>query len=308
MELTKMNRIMKYILAYLPVIILTIYIAGCSELEPNIEHPGSVTVHKEGIMNRNSPDFHGKLIRENNWDMMQCQQCHASDYSGGITGASCLTCHTRPTGPENCATCHGSPSSNAPPRDLDRNTEITNRGVGAHQIHLSAVRGRFLSCTDCHKVPGSVYDEGHVDDSDSRAEVIISSFIANLVTNDPATADPLVYDATLPVFTPDPSYNFTTQTCASTYCHGNFKNGNVDNAPVWNDPATARCGSCHGDINRPTIRERALPKTVTQGGTHPEGLQCHNCHGGVINADLNFINPSKHIDGKLNLFGADVTF
>lgn len=301
----KMDRIMKYIIAYLSVIILTIYISGCSELETNIEQPQSVTVHKEGIMNSNSPDFHGKLIRENNWSMKLCTQCHASDYSGGTTGSSCFTCHTSPTGPENCSTCHGGPNSPAPPRDLDGNIARTDRGVGVHQVHLSATRGRFLACTDCHKVPGSFYDSGHIDDQDNRAEVIISSFIASTITNDPSTGQ---YDAHLPLFVPNPTYNFANQSCANTYCHGNFKNGNIDNAPVWNNPQTGACGTCHGDPTRATIQERALPITTAQGGSHPNNLNCQNCHGDVINANMNFINPSKHIDGRLNLFGADVIF
>jgi predicted CxxxxCH...CXXCH cytochrome family protein len=180
---------------------------------------------------------------------------------------------------------------------------VNDRGVGAHQLHLSATKGRFLSCTDCHNVPGSLYAAGHIDNPDNRAEVIISSFIAGTITNDPSTS---TWDSTRTPFVPNPAYNFSNQACASTYCHGNFKNGNVDNSPVWNNPQTGACGTCHGDPTKPTPREQALP-----GGTHPTVpniLQCHNCHGGVVNANLNFINPSKHIDGRLNLFGEDRKF
>jgi predicted CxxxxCH...CXXCH cytochrome family protein len=296
---------MKYIFAYLSVIILTIYIAGCSELETNINQPGSVTVHQEGIVDTGSVNFHGKLVRENNWNMNVCQQCHDVEYRGGTTGASCFTCHDSPKGPENCSTCHGSSTSPAPPRDLEGKMTKTDRGVGAHQVHLSATKGRFLACTDCHKVPGNLYDQGHIDNPDNRAELIISSFIAGTITNDPSTSN---YDPELPLFVPDPSYNSSNQGCANNYCHGNFKNGNTGNVPVWNNPQTGVCGTCHGDPSKPTLNERALPKTSAEGGTHPNNLNCQNCHSGVVNASLNFINPSKHIDGRLNVFGADVIF
>jgi hypothetical protein len=71
---------------------------------------------------------------------------------------------------------------------------------------------------------------------------------------------------------------------------------------VWNDPSTAQCGSCHGNESNP------LPKTQNEGGNHPGSQNCSNCHGGVVDSELNIINPSKHIDGLLNLFGEDIKY
>lgn len=301
-----MNTKIKYAL-YLPVLFLVLYLSGCSELETDIAQPQfTPTVHKEGILNSSSPNSHGNLIRDNNWDMNQCQQCHGGNYNGGLVEVSCLTCHTQPAGPENCSTCHGSGSSPAPPKDLDGNTNIADRGVGAHQVHLTGK----LSCSDCHNVPASYNDEGHVD-SDRPAEVPMEGFLANLVTNDPVKSE--VYNQGLEIFTPDPVYNFSNQSCSNTYCHGMFKNGNngkngtLTNTPIWTNPSSAECGTCHGDPSATTLFEKALP-----GGEHiqiqPGETPCSNCHGGVVDENLNFINPSKHIDGKLNLFGNDRTF
>jgi predicted CxxxxCH...CXXCH cytochrome family protein len=289
----------KYVL-YLPVLFVVLYLSGCSELETDIAQPQfKSTVHEEGILNSSSPNFHGNLIRENSWDMNQCQQCHGGNYNGGIVEVSCLTCHTQPAGPENCSTCHGSETSPAPPKDLDGKTNITDRGVGAHQVHLTGK----VACADCHKVPAAYYDEGHID-SDRPAEVPIDGFLANLITNSPSTS---TYNPGLPLFTPDPVYNAADQTCSNTYCHGAFKNGNTDNTPVWNDPSSVACGTCHGDPTASTLFEKALP-----GGEHisipPGGTPCSQCHGGVVDENLNFINRSKHIDGKLNLFGSDVVY
>lgn len=295
----------KYILAYLLSIIFTIYVAGCSELEPNIDQPPSINTHNQGILDQSSTDFHGNLVRQNNWEMSVCKQCHGIDYDGGLVKSSCLNCHNNPAGPENCSTCHGSETSNAPPRDLNGNTSVTDRGVGAHQVHLEGnSKGKTLSCAECHIVPASVYVAGHID-SDSPAEVLMNNYLANLSTNGPSTSE---YDPTLPLFVPNPVYNSSDQSCSNAYCHGYFKNGNLNNAPVWTNPASSACGTCHGDPTKPTLQEQALPKIDSEGGTHPNSLSCSECHGGVVDANLKFINFSKHIDGRLNLFGNDIKY
>jgi predicted CxxxxCH...CXXCH cytochrome family protein len=131
--------------------------------------------------------------------------------------------------------------------------------------------------------------------------------IARTVTNEPSTAN---YDSTLPQFNPAPIHNAGTLTCGSVYCHGYFKNGNTTFAPVWNDTTStqAACGTCHGDVTRPTLAERALPKTTAQGGTHPNATNCSSCHGDVVNASLQIINKDKHVNGRLNVFGVEQDF
>jgi predicted CxxxxCH...CXXCH cytochrome family protein len=272
-------------------------------------HP-TIGVHVNGIVDPTSENFHGNYIQKNQWDMIPCQSCHGNKYDGGnykyADGSSlsptCLDCHTYYGGPENCATCHGSATSMAPPRDLNGNTSISSRGVGAHQVHLAGnQKGKTLSCTDCHNVPGDVYQtSGHID-GDNRAEVIIFSDIAKVTTNDD-TAPSVQIDPNQPTYIPSPVYNTADLTCTNSYCHGYFKNGNIDNKPVWNDPSTSQCGSCHGDGSNP------LPKTQSQGGNHPGSSNCSICHGGVVDANLKIINPSKHIDGLLNLFGSDIKY
>jgi predicted CxxxxCH...CXXCH cytochrome family protein len=107
-----------------------------------------------------------------------------------------------------------------------------------------------------------------------------------------------------------PSYSTATGTCSNIYCHGNFRNGNPTNVVVWNvfTSASAACGTCHGNPNRPTLAERALPKTPAEGGTHPNVLACASCHGDVVNANLQIISVTKHINGKINVFGQERDF
>lgn len=291
------NRL-KYILAYLSIILATFYIASCSELDPNIPPPPTVLVHGVGVDSINSPNWHGNLVKEYNYDLMFCQSCHGTDYSGGLVDKSCLGCHVLSDGPENCTTCHGSLSSNAPPKDLAGNISSSEPGVGAHQNHLKLNDvGKPVWCSECHIVPQSLFAPGHID-SNQPAEVIFNGPRSLTLTNEPNTTQ---YDPSLPLYEPDPTFDYTNLTCANTYCHGYFKNANLDNQPVWNDPSTSQCGSCHGDGSNP------LPKRPPEG-THPSNSNCYICHPGVVDENMQIINPEKHIDGLLNLFEDDINF
>jgi len=285
-----MNTNMKTLLS-LSLILVAVAIFGCSDLKDPLPAPSqAVGVHPEGWATATSASFHGVSIKDAGWSMATCKTCHGTDYKGGTSGVSCYTCHTGTAGPENCSTCHGSSSSPAPPKDLSGNTSNTARGVGAHQVHLLGTSSsKAFTCAECHTIPGSVSTTGHID-GDNRAEVMMNSYLANLSTGGGNVV-------------PSPSYNASTFACSNTYCHGTFKNGNTSNAPVWNDPSAAACGTCHGDVNGTTTALKARP-----GGTHTSSTNCSVCHGGVVDASLKFINPSKHIDGKLNLFGNDQSF
>lgn len=271
--------------------ICLITFSACSDLRDELPavSTGMLKVHPEGWARVASSDFHGIAIRAQNWDMRSCQTCHGVEYSGGVSGNSCRTCHTKGAGPENCTTCHGA-SNMAPPRDVSRNTAVTARGVGAHQAHLLGTpRARDVACSECHRVPPAVYDPGHVD-TPLPAEVVFNGPLSGKST---------------PGVTP--TYSAQNVSCSNAYCHGNFRNGNPTYTLVWNASsisATA-CGTCHGNPSKPTLAEQALPKTSAEGGTHPNVLACSSCHGDVVDASLRFINASKHINGKLNVFGTE---
>jgi predicted CxxxxCH...CXXCH cytochrome family protein len=174
------------------------------------------SVHPVGWMDAHSEGFHGTVIAGDDWDMSGCRTCHGADYAGTETAGSCLTCHSE--SPEDCATCHGSAESIAPPLDLDGNVTHSAQGVGAHVKHLSG--GSLftgMDCQDCHVLPGSLYDTGHLD-SDGKAEVEITG-VAQMEGHSPGYAD---------------------GTCGGTYCHG-------DTTPQWTGgPSEAACGTCHG--------------------------------------------------------------
>ncbi len=270
------------------------------------------SLHGRGWTDPSSTNFHGNTVRSAGWDMRSCQSCHGVLYDGGKVGVSCRQCHSGGAGPENCATCHGSATTPAPPRDLSKNTAKSAPGVGAHQMHLSgsSIAGP-IACGECHAVPSSAYQSGHIDSSPG-AELRFNS-LGNTVTNMPGTID---YDPELPLFSPSSSYIQGTLKCSNSYCHGSFKNGNTTFAPTWNDITTASgaCGTCHGNVSAPldTLGTRYLPKTTAQGGTHPSvaglGIRCNVCHAEVVDANFRIINTAKHINGKLNVFGEERTW
>jgi predicted CxxxxCH...CXXCH cytochrome family protein len=262
---------------------------SCSDLKndlPTATSPG-LQLHGQGWIDKTSVNFHGTAIEANGWDLAGCKQCHGPNYSGGTSQSSCLTCHNKQGGPENCTVCHGSTNA-APPRDLSGNTAASYAGVGTHQSHLSVPDslGPAVRCSECHTVPAALTSAGHIDTT-AGAEV---QFAGSVVTSSLAAfAGPGV-----------PTYSRSTMKCDNIYCHGYFPNGNKV-SPVWNDTTGQyhACGSCHGDPTKSGIGNQALPKTLANGGTHPNDIQCSKCHYASIDVNYKLLG-SLHINGKID--------
>lgn len=251
----------------------------------------TITAHKTGISDPSSPNFHGRYVASLNWDMTKCKECHGTNYAGGTASPSCNTCHKNPGGPEACNTCHGNfnnPSLIAPPVDLNRNTDTKFAGVGAHSTHLLNVKiGQLVKCNECHVVPTSVYAAGHMDNN-GRAEVAMTTKYSNYQNG-------------------NGTYDLSSYKCSNTYCHGNFSfpksssqwqfaytadkiEGN-NFQPVWNkvDGTQGKCGTCHG-----------LPP---KGHMDSDLQGCATCHIGVVDKYGNIIDKTKHMNGKIEVFG-----
>jgi len=259
----------------------------------------TITVHKDGIVTPSSPNFHGNFLKATGWNINACASCHSNTFSGGTQSPSCKTsgCHTSAQGPAACNTCHGdfnNPSQIAPPKDLDGNTVTTSPGVGAHTKHLAAfANGGSLACSECHTVPSDVNSTGHLG-SDGKAEINFGTFSNKLGGS---------------------SYDFTTNKCANTYCHGNFEFKKSDassstaqlqytsdkmvgnnRSPVWTSSSGSetKCSSCHGVDDAHPSPIGHIPYTIDQ---------CVWCHSGVVDASGTILDPTKHINGKVNAFG-----
>jgi hypothetical protein len=260
---------------------------------------------------------HVGYLRSLLFPFSQCQQCHGTSYTGGpIVAISCEQsgCHVDATGnpksPETCNTCHGTFSaaanltglplllSAAPPRDLADDTSSTAAGVGAHQKHLlTGTTGKSVKCQECHTVPSSVGQAGHL----SPVQVaVFNDTLANLVTGSGA-------------FAPHPSFDPNTTKCSNTYCHGSWllrrssaptvaQGVYADTAtvmtgtkasPGWTAGSTeGQCYSCHG----------GAPGKFTPAGHIAYALSaCSICHGDVVDGSGNILNRAKHMNGVIDL-------
>lgn len=268
--------------------------SACSKLQDNVLAPiqPQGDIHPVGWTQLSSPDFHGTYIKAHNYDLSSCTSCHGTDFKGGISQKSCYTCHQGTSGPLSCNTCHGSLSNAAPPPDLSGNTGTSTPTVGAHQNHLSG--NSFLSsvaCSSCHVVPQSAIPGIHP--TGTGKAMVVFSGVAVTQTNTPGTP---YYDSTNPTIIPSPSFNPQTLQCSNTYCHGNFKNGN-NFMPTWTNVGTgqAACGTCHG----------IPPNTPVHKG---QTLQtCYYCHEPMIGPNGVIQDSSKHVNGKLELYGRSVS-
>ncbi|MBZ0234485.1 MAG: CxxxxCH/CxxCH domain-containing protein [Deltaproteobacteria bacterium] len=164
--------------------------------------------------------------------------------------------------------CHGTDSSNAPPRSVSGQTDTTAVGVGAHQAHVDVAPTwhRKIECADCHVVPATLGAPGHID-GDNRAEV---------------TFGPLAGAS---------SWDGTTCT---TGCHGNAAWGGTRPTPTWTqvDGTQSTCGSCHGAPPPPP---------------HPTDTNCAACHPTMEENSLAFRDPASHINGVIDLAGPGAT-
>lgn len=173
-------------------------------------------------------------------------------------------------GSTTCYACHGGPENAAPPRGLHGQTETTDPGVGAHQLHLGNGPAHLaIACETCHVVPTDKYQKGHLDDPQGRATVEFSGLA-------------LAGGAT-------PTYDAKEHSCSNTYCHGStLKVPGKDAKPTWNqvDGKQRACSSCHG----------APPPAP-----HPKDTECAGCHAATAGPKMTILNLAKHVNGKVEV-------
>jgi predicted CxxxxCH...CXXCH cytochrome family protein len=171
---------MKYSHNYLILILVIIAgLSACSKLNEDIPTPAAVEVHGEGNLNPDSDNFHGYKVADSELEkkLVECQQCHGGDYTGGITTQSCTGCHTGiqvHTGPEyitsdhftyfynnekslgDCWNCHGEDYSGgiaSPTCETCHDViEVHASGTTAmyHADYLPTVTWEMEGCQRCH--------------------------------------------------------------------------------------------------------------------------------------------------------------
>jgi predicted CxxxxCH...CXXCH cytochrome family protein len=210
-----------------------------------------------------------------------CESCHGMvvNATGGFVDPALHINGQLNVQVTSCSGCHGSVDNAAPPVDTMGRSDTAEVTVGAHQAHLAMSSWhRQVQCDDCHTVPTSVGDAGHIDAAP-----------AELTWGTLATAD-----------SANPAFDRGAATCDGVYCHGTTllgpaTGGTVARTPVWTtvDGTWDSCGdTCH---------------TTPPGGTHPVNDQCQVCHSSVISsfdpvtpANTVWTDPSRHINGSVN--------
>lgn len=286
-----MKNIKLFYLAFSLMVITALSYQGCSELDKTATVAPELGIHPTGwadTNNQSSDNFHGKYIYNNKqWLLTACRTCHGSDYTGGSTGVSCLTCHTRSNGPENCRTCHGGVSGHAnPPRALNGDTLTTSLGVGMHMAHLYNTNwSAQVSCEECHTDFNGFEDPLHIGPNpDGIAEINFG---------------PLAKDSTHGTH-PNPFWDRGNRTCATPYCHGNFVGGNQTQSPVWTNEETVVCGSCHGDPGTGNPTPRINGVITPPHYSFMTINSCYVCHGSVINPAGQFVDKTLHVNGNID--------
>lgn len=234
------------------VTVAWIIVAGCAEERPRELACPDCTglIHPPGILDPESPEFHGALLVRMNYAFGRCSDCHGDDFAGGVVEVSCVRCHER--GPADCGVCH------APDKDSP-----------THAVHR---RGR-VDCADCHPVPTHWAAPGHVIDDALPAEVRFGPR-AERTIEVAERAGPATWDG---------------ERCSNVYCHGDVRAAfaGTDTRPRWNQEPSRLCSTgCHGVP--PTDHSSQNCIQCHEGLGHVDGVVqvsaasgCYDCHGSV---------------------------
>jgi predicted CxxxxCH...CXXCH cytochrome family protein len=251
---------------------ITANIGGCTSDETVVRES---MYHPEGWNSVDHPDFHGDYGLANG--IQSCPQCHGSDWAGGLAERSCRDCHF--DGQDNCVACHGGLENNtgAPPYGLHGETDDDVLAVGAHEAHIEGDDfSDGVECLSCHVVPDMPWDSSHFDFDITLGSGVTDS-IAEVAFGGIAGGGAWDRDA---------------GTCAYVYCHGNFPGGFFTNSPSWNIEDDVLCGSCHDAGANPGFIDRL------HSSHWIAGIRCERCHAATVNAQLEIIGKSVHIDGQ----------
>jgi len=182
--------------------------------------------HPPGFTDPRSESFHGWVLRAGSWDAMYdadrpdaCGRCHegapARPEGVGVApdAPACTSCHDRPEGVLDCATCHGAGDRAHPPRDECYFGERAGAGL-AHAAH----EDRHIDCVECHGER-----DGQVGRGGPHGNGAIEIQFSELAGGDLA------------------SYDAETGTCA-VYCHDR---GGERPMPSWGDEVVVDCNGCH---------------------------------------------------------------
>lgn len=302
-----------YLLLFTSIIFIS-----CSELEENIPTNTMEGFHGEGVMDKNSSNFHGNYL--NKWSFEDCQSCHANNFQGGLTPVNCAdaNCHAsvnihadstgvnNPSSPNfhgkylllynfpNCQQCHGEDFNGgvSSPSCVTCHSSIDVHKPGIQTESSANFHGKyplpdgFPVCQGCH---GDNFAGGISSPSCIKCHTAID------------VHKPEIQNSASPDF--HGKYPLPNGFSDCQQCHGeNYAGGYV----------SPSCVTCHSAINvhqagilTPSSPEFHGKYPLTNGFTdcqqcHGEDFaggsispSCTNCHAGISVHQDGIITPSS---------------
>ncbi|MBT8340477.1 MAG: CxxxxCH/CxxCH domain-containing protein, partial [Desulfatitalea sp.] len=194
-----------------------------------------------------------------------CALCHGTNLNGPADGgiaAACVSCHTAgsPLVETNCLSCHNRP----PDAQAPMGNQHPNRD-GSHTLH-NALPGVSDNCAICHEGAGTGTD-------------------AHFAGGNPT---PVALSANYNAQSGDAAYNSTSQTCATTRCHGGQTSPDWYNGTLNVD---TDCESCHttssDQYNSPRSGRHEFHLAIQ---VNIQDSKCIFCHDPALLASKHFSN------------------
>jgi predicted CxxxxCH...CXXCH cytochrome family protein len=244
-----------------------------------------------------------------------CEACHTqttyhrNDATGDHThnaGTKCANCHDHTKGfGVACDSCHGNPptvdAASGGPDGLANNPGATGSlTAGAHDTHVTT---KGVACTECH------YDSVGSGAEHNNSLTITMGFSSFGGTQQGGSYDGQAgvnYNATST--TPVTSVSNTgNKTCSNIYCHGDYDGSGLNASPVWDNPASGACSTCHAASNssdsQPASgsheRHADSDNTLNALGmaTYNREYSCTLCHKDIVSGS----GPSSYTIADENL-------
>ncbi len=234
-----------------------------------------------------------------------CEVCHtmtqywradgSEPISGHNAGTNCVSCHPHASGfKASCDSCHGNPPVDTATLVTDPPAGGTTGSTtaGAHDAHVA---GQGILCEVCH---ADSVGSGTTHNNAMTITLGFSPFGGGYEGGAYDGQSTAAYDSSEASTSVS---NSGTKTCTNLYCHGAYPGSGRNASPIWDNPGSAACGTCHGASNT----------THPDSGSHQEHasssrfeFQCTLCHKDVVDgsgpSSYTIADISKHVNGVVD--------
>ncbi len=218
-----------------------------------------------------------------------CEYCHTQTtyHRYNTTGQSnlthnnntdCVLCHPHAQGfyyaTGACDSCHGNPpvvNTTGGPEGLASTPPTGSLTAGAHGAHTA----KSVVCNNCHYMSSGT-GATHRDSSVTLGFYAFDGGYQGGAYDGQTTVSSYNASTTTPATTVS---KLGSKTCSNIYCHGSTMtpNGGTDTTPVWDNPSTGACGTCHGAtaVNPPTKGSHLKHAQANVNGYNYSCVLCH---------------------------------